>query len=27
VKHLGFPIQVLPDYERVMSRYAFLMID
>jgi predicted metal-binding protein len=27
VKHLGFPIQVLPDYEKAMNRYALLMID
>lgn len=27
VKHLGYSIDVLPDYEQAMNRYAMLMID
>jgi len=27
VRRAGYPIAVLPDYEQVMNRYAFLMID
>ncbi len=26
VRDLGFPIQVLPDYEQAMNRYAFLLL-
>jgi len=27
VRKIGYPIEVLPDYDREMNRYAFLLID
>ncbi len=27
VRKLGYPIQVLPDYDRAMNRYAFLLVE
>ena len=27
VRKIGYPIEVLPDYDREMNRYAFLLVD
>jgi hypothetical protein len=27
VKKIGYPIEVLADYDRAMNRYAFLLIE
>jgi hypothetical protein len=27
VRRAGYPIEVLPDYDRAMNRYSFLLIE